>query len=192
MARTASKLSGASGERGVPEPPPVRGRVVGAVVEPAVTGALLDTFGDCDGLDALGAVPPPPGFGVALGVGMGVAVGTTAVAGGEVGGVVGVGVFGLAVGFGVFVGVTGADVGLGAVVAVGVAVGGAGVGVKVGGGGGGEMGVGTSDGGGGGVPAAAKPSFAGECIARPTAMRPAVAGKARPIVKRLFMQDSLR
>jgi hypothetical protein len=78
---------------------------------------------------------------------------------------------------------------VGAVVAVAVGVM---VGVAVGGPGGGVIGVGTKLGGGGGVLAAAKPDLTGLCIATASATMPAAMGNARPMDKRLFIQDSLR
>jgi hypothetical protein len=114
-------------------------------------------------------------------------VGAVVGGGGEVAVGLGVGVFAFGVGVGVLgIGVAVAGTG------VAVAVGGAGVAVLVGGGGGGVMGVGAVAGGGGGVLAAAKPDLGPECIATASAIMPMLMGNASPIIKRLFIQDSLR
>jgi hypothetical protein len=175
MAAIASNVSGARGLIGLPEPPPVRGSEDTEVPLP-----LWDAFASCTALRELygypPAVPPKPvwvlgaakvGFGVAVAAGTGTRVfAAGAVSVGAAAGTVAV---------------------AGTVVAVAVAAG-----VLVGGGGGGVIGVGTVLGGGGGVLEAAKPEFAGECIATPSATNPAAMGNAKPIVKRLFIQDSLR
>jgi hypothetical protein len=54
------------------------------------------------------------------------------------------------------------------------------------------IGVGIIDGGGGGVLAAAKPRIAGVCMALPMASNPTDTGSPSPMVRRLFIQDSLR
>jgi hypothetical protein len=199
MASSANRDSGAIGFAGLPEPPPLRGSALGPLV-PRASGlwpsllALPELY-----TYARGAVPPKPvlgdvGTGATVEVGFG-AGGVVAVAAGAdvaVGGaaVVAVG-FAVAVAFGFGVGVavdTGSEVAVGAVVAVGAGVA---VGV-VGTPGGGPIGVGIKLGGGGGVLAAAKPDLTGLCIATASATMPAAMGNARPMDKRLFIQDSLR
>lgn len=121
-------------------------------------------------------VPPAPVTAVALAVGYGVAV------------------FFLPGGAGaVLVGAGAVEVGAGTVAVGGTAVLVA-VGTVVGGGGGGETGVGTNVGGAGGVTvlADANVCVTGVWIAPARASAPAAMGTDTMMVKRLFIQDSLR
>lgn len=171
IAAAASKDSGASGLVGFPPaPPPVRGSCVGA--PPATVDPLEPALLTRPLPDEYTYVPPPPVLGLLVACGMGVAVAFLwCVAAGLLVGVGGGGV-----------GVGGTGVAVGAVVAVGTAVGGpggvpTGLGMKVGG-------------GGGGVPVDAYECE--DCITPLMAIAPTATGNARPMVRCLFMQDSLR